>query len=572
MEKRWIDKPLPQTAEETQTIEQLSNSLNISTLLATLLWQRGISNFEEARLYFRPSLTHLHDPMLMKDMDKAVVRLTKAIETGENIMIFGDYDVDGTTSVAMFYGFLKRIYPNLIFYIPDRYTEGYGVSLKGIETAHDNDFTLIITLDCGIKSIKLVKQAQEWGIDFIICDHHRPGDELPPAVAVLDPKRADCPYPFKELTGCGVGFKLLQAYCQHHDIDEETYLFPYLDLGVVSIAADIVPIVGENRTMAYFGLKHLNSSPRAGLKALKEIAGFQGEMDITNVVFGLGPRINAAGRIKHAHDAVTLLLADNEEDATDFAVGINKHNVDRREHDTRITQEALTMIEEDDSLRNAKTTVLFKPDWHKGVIGIVASRCIEKYHRPTIILTKSDKKVAGSARSVPGFDLYDAIEACSDLLEQFGGHTFAAGLTLQEENVKAFQQKFEEIVSKRILPEQLSPMIEVDMRIPLKHITERFFSIINQMQPFGPGNMTPVFVSENVRLRGYPRILKEKHLKLDVCQDDSPVFSAIGFGMAEFYEPLMQGKAFHICYNIEINEFQGKRSLQLHLKDIKVSQ
>ena len=572
MEKRWIDKPLPQTAEETQTIEHLSNSLNISTLLATLLWQRGISNFEEARLYFRPSLTHLHDPMLMKDMDKAVVRLTKAIETGENIMIFGDYDVDGTTSVAMFYGFLKRIYPNLIFYIPDRYTEGYGVSLKGIETAHDNDFTLIITLDCGIKSIKLVKQAQEWGIDFIICDHHRPGDELPPAVAVLDPKRADCPYPFKELTGCGVGFKLLQAYCQYHGIDEETYLFPYLDLGVVSIAADIVPIVGENRTMAHFGLKHLNSSPRAGLKALKEIAGFQGEMDITNVVFGLGPRINAAGRIKHAHDAVTLLLADNETDAIDFAVGINKHNVDRREHDTRITQEALTMIEEDDSLRNAKTTVLFKPDWHKGVIGIVASRCIEKYHRPTIILTKSDKKVAGSARSVPGFDLYDAIEACSDLLEQFGGHTFAAGLTLQEEKVKAFQQKFEEIVSKRILPEQLSPMIEVDMRIPLKHITERFFSIINQMQPFGPGNMTPVFVSENVRLRGYPRILKEKHLKLDVCQDDSPVFSAIGFGMAEFYEPLMQGKAFHICYNIEINEFQGKRSLQLHLKDIKVSQ
>ena len=487
-------------------------------------------------------------------------------------MIFGDYDVDGTTSVAMFYGFLKRIYPNLIFYIPDRYTEGYGVSLKGIETAHDNDFTLIITLDCGIKSIKLVKQAQEWGIDFIICDHHRPGDELPPAVAVLDPKRADCPYPFKELTGCGVGFKLLQAYCQYHGIDEETYLFPYLDLGVVSIAADIVPIVGENRTMAHFGLKHLNSSPRAGLKALKEIAGFQGEMDITNVVFGLGPRINAAGRIKHAHDAVTLLLADNETDAIDFAVGINKHNVDRREHDTRITQEALTMIEEDDSLRNAKTTVLFKPDWHKGVIGIVASRCIEKYHRPTIILTKSDKKVAGSARSVPGFDLYDAIEACSDLLEQFGGHTFAAGITLQEENVKAFQQKFEEIVSKRILPEQLSPMIEVDMRIPLKHITERFFSIINQMQPFGPGNMTPVFVSENVRLRGYPRILKEKHLKLDVCQDDSPVFSAIGFGMAEFYEPLMQGKAFHICYNIEINEFQGKRSLQLHLKDIKVSQ
>ena len=571
MEKRWIDKPLPQTAEENHTIVQLSNSLNISTLLATLLWQRGISNFEEARLYFRPSLTHLHDPMLMKDMDKAVARLTKAIETGENIMIFGDYDVDRTTSVAMFYGFLRRIYPNLIFYIPDRYTEGYGVSLKGIETARDNDFTLIITLDCGIKSIQLVKQAQEWGIDFIICDHHRPGNELPPAVAVLDPKRADCPYPFKELTGCGVGFKLLQAYCQHHDIDEETYLFPYLDLGVVSIAADIVPIVGENRTMAHFGLKYLNASPRSGLKALKEIAGFQGEMDITNVVFGLGPRINAAGRIKHAHDAVTLLLADNEVDAIDFAVGINKHNVDRREHDTRITQEALTMIEEDDWLRNAKTTVLFKPDWHKGVIGIVASRCIEKYHRPTIILTKSDKKVAGSARSVPGFDLYDAIEACSDLLEQFGGHTFAAGLTLQEENVKAFQQKFEEIVSQRILPEQLSPMIEVDMRIPLKQITERFFSIINQMQPFGPGNMTPVFVSENVRLRGYPRILKEKHLKLDVFQDDSPVFSAIGFGMAEFYEPLMQGKAFHICYNIEINEFQGKRSLQLHLKDIKVS-
>lgn len=569
MEKRWIFKSLPQTQEDHNTIEQLAESLNVNLFLATLLWQRSITDFDEAKHYFRPSLTHLHDPSLMQDMDKAVERLSIAMETGENILIYGDYDVDGTTSVAMFYGFLKNRYPKVAFYIPDRYKEGYGVQRTGIEFARDNDFSLIITLDCGIKSVELIAEAKAMGIDFIICDHHRPGDEIPHAI-VLDPKRKDCHYPFDELTGCGVGFKLLQAFCRKHGIDEEQALFPYLDLLVVSIASDIVPIVGENRTLAHFGLKQLNSNPRTGLKTLIEVAGFQNDLDITNVVFGLGPRINAAGRIKHANDAVNLLLAEEKEEAQGFAVEVNRHNNDRKGFDTRITQEALDMIEQDDWLRNAKSTVLYKHDWHKGVVGIVASRCIEKYYRPTIILTESHEKAAGSARSVHGFDVYEAINECADLLEQFGGHMYAAGLTLPIENVEAFRQRFDEVVTRRITEEQRSPVIEVDMKIPLSQVTEKFYRIIAQMSPFGPKNMMPTFVSENVRLRGYPRILKEKHLKLEVVQEDSPVFSAIGFSMAEFYEPLMKGNPFQLCYQVEINEYRGERNLQLHIKDIKV--
>ncbi|MBO9638484.1 MAG: single-stranded-DNA-specific exonuclease RecJ, partial [Siphonobacter aquaeclarae] len=513
-------------------------------------------------------LNQLNYPFLMKDMDRAVERLSHALKAGEKILVYGDYDVDGTTSVALFYGFLRTFYPSLEFYIPDRYKEGYGVQQPGIDYALANGFTLIVTLDCGIKSVDLINSAREQGLDFIICDHHRPGDQLPDAVAVLDPKREDCQYPFKELTGCGVGFKLLQAYCQYEEISQEP-LLEYLDLVAVSIAADIVPIVGENRILAYYGLKQLNAAPRMGLKTLIRAAGMKPPLDITNVVFGLSPRINAAGRIKHAYDAVNLLLCEDEAEAEDFARIINVHNTDRREFDTRITQEALEMIEGNDWLRSAKTTVLFKNDWNKGVVGIVASRCIERYYRPTIILTESNEKAAGSARSVPGFDVYEAIEACSDLLEQFGGHMYAAGLTLKVENVPLFQQRFEEVVARKIRSEDLTPQIDIDMKLPLTTISDKFFSILSQMGPFGPQNMTPVFVAEQVYVYGTPRILKEKHLKMDVRQQGGGVFPCIGFGLAHFYEPLLEGKPFDLCYQIEMNEFQGRRNLQLHIKDIK---
>jgi single-stranded-DNA-specific exonuclease len=577
-EKRWIYKPNPPQKQ----IDLLVEKLHVSTEMATLLAQRGIADFDEAKAFFRPDLTLLHDPFLMKDMDVAVARLEKAIFKGEKILVYGDYDVDGTTSVATFYGFLKEnVYHNaadcpLEFYIPDRYLEGYGVSQKGIEYAAENGFGLIVSLDCGIKSKDKVAWAKAHGVDFIICDHHRPDEnDLPDAIAVLDPKRSDCLYPFKELTGCGVGFKLLQAFCQNQGVADEL-LLPYLDLVVTSISCDIVPIVGENRIMSYFGLQQLNTNPRTGLKALMKSASIEGKMDITKVVFGLGPRINAAGRIKHAYDAVNLLLTNDEDQALEFANIISKHNTDRKGLDSSITTEALTIIEQDDLLQQAKSTVLFKNDWHKGVIGIVASRCIEKYHRPTIILTESHGHAAGSARSVPGFDVYDAIEECAEHLIQFGGHTFAAGLTLEISEIENFKRKFEEVVARKILPEQLSPMIDIDLKLPLLSISDKFHRVMTQMSPFGPQNMTPVFVSEKVMLYGKPIKMKEKHLKINVFQDDSlngnsPVFTCVGFGMVEdFYEKLQEGKPFSICYTIEINEWQGKRSFQLMLKDIKI--
>ena len=567
-EKRWLLKSLPQTPEETACVDTLCAQLNVDEALATLLWQRGVTCFDNARDFFRPSLDLLHDPFLMRDLDRAVERLEEAFAHGEKILVYGDYDVDGTTSVALFYGFLKTFTDLVEFYIPDRYKEGYGVQRTGIEYALENGFSLVVTLDCGIKSVELIAEAQERGLDFIVCDHHRPGAELPPAVAVLDPKRADCAYPFKELTGCGVGFKLLQGFCRKNNIPDAR-VFEYLDLVAVSIAADIVPIVGENRILAFYGLKRLNENPRAGFGALIKVAGFQKTLDISNVVFGLGPRINAAGRIKHAHEAVNLLLSENEMQAMDFAQNINVHNTDRRDFDVRITQEALAMMEGDAWFQTAKSTVLFKNDWHKGVIGIVASRCIERYHRPTIILTESHDKVAGSARSVPGFDVYEAIEECSDLLEQFGGHMYAAGLTLKAENVPAFRQKFEEVVSRRIKPEQLTPLVDVDLNVHLRQLTPKFYRILQQMQPFGPQNMTPVFVSENVKLRGLPYLMKEKHLKLQVHQDDSPLFTAIGFGMAHFYERLLTHATCHLCYTLELNDFKGQQTLQLTLRDIK---
>ncbi|GAA4408375.1 single-stranded-DNA-specific exonuclease RecJ [Nibrella viscosa] len=575
--KRWILKPFPDAPAQRSAIEELTRSLGVNPFLASLLVQRGVHTFDEARTFFRPEITHLHDPFLMKDMDKAVERLQFAMIRQEKILVYGDYDVDGTTSVALFYGFLKQIYPNIDYYIPDRYKEGYGISKQGIQWASENGFTLIVSLDCGIKSIDRVTEASQLGIDFIICDHHRPGAELPPAVAVLDPKRNDCSYPFKELTGCGVGFKLLHAFCVFREFPLDD-LYAYLDLVVVSIASDIVPINGENRVLAYYGLKQLNSSPRPGLKALIRIAAISRELDINSVVFGLGPRINAAGRIEHAKAAVQLLLAQNDIEADNFALKINEHNKSRQGFDKDITDQALAMILGDEMLLSAKSTVLFNQGWHKGVIGIVASRCIERFHRPTIILTKSnEEKAAGSARSVPGFDVYEAIEECADLLEQFGGHTFAAGLTLTIDNIPAFQKKFEEVVAGRIREEQLTPMIEIDLPLDFAAIDRKFYNIVRQMSPFGPHNLQPVFMTEDVYLAGPPMLMKEKHIRINVRQGRSGhVMTAVGFNLSGWHEPLVQclrhGQPFSICYQVEENNYNGNSTLQLHLKDIKCSQ
>ena len=569
--KRWIAKPFPNSGEQQTAIESLTQSLGISSFLAALLVQRGVMTYNEARLFFRPELGHLHHPFDMKDMDRAVMRLQMAMlpEREEKILIYGDYDVDGTTSVALVYGFLKKYHAQIDYYIPDRYKEGYGISQQGIEWAAANGFSLIIALDCGIKSVERVAEAKALGVDFIICDHHRPGPELPDAAAVLDPKREDCSYPYKELSGCGVGFKLLQAFCIHKEIDPAE-LHPYLDLVAVSIASDIVPLTGENRILAYYGLKYLNATPRTGLKALIKVAGFSRELDITGVVFGIGPRINAAGRIQHAKAAVQLLLAESEIEADQFALAINKHNNSRREFDSSMTEQALTMIRENEALMQAKSTVLFDASWHKGVIGIVASRCIEHFYRPTIILTQSNDKAAGSARSVPGFDVYEAIEECSDLLEQFGGHTFAAGMTMSVTNIDAFRQRFEEVVSRTIKEEHMTPLIDVDLPLDFSEINDKLVRIMKQMGPFGPHNLQPVFVTEDVYLVGEPIIMKDKHLKINVRQQRTGhILTAVGFGFAHVAHQIQPNKPFSICYQVEQNFYNGNVSLQLMLKDVK---
>ncbi|MGK0138925.1 MAG: single-stranded-DNA-specific exonuclease [Algoriphagus sp.] len=570
--KRWEFLPTGQNKQEAEEINRLSSDLNISRPLTTLLWQRGVKTFNEAKYFFRPSLANLHDPFLMKDMNLAVERLQIAIDQREKIVIYGDYDVDGTTAVALVYGFLSEFYDNLEHYNPDRYREGYGISDIGIDWAKSQGATLIIALDCGIKSNDKVEYATEKGIDFIICDHHEPGEEIPKAVAVLDPKRKDCPYPFKELTGNGVGFKLLMAYCLKNEISLDR-LFAYLDLAMVSIASDIVPIIGENRILAFYGLEKINDKPRVGLRALKELAGFQGEMSIENVVFTIGPRINAAGRIRHAKAAVELLLSNDYEEAIDFAHKIQEHNLERRGHDSRITEEALAMIENDNwLLKEAKSTVLFQENWHKGVIGIVASRCIEHHYRPTVIFTKTkDGMAAGSARSVSGFNLYAAVESCSHLLEQFGGHMHAAGMTIPIKNIDMFRKTFNESVEKVITAEQLTAHINVDLEIPLEELSPKFFRIMKQMGPFGPKNMHPVFMSKKIKLASKPQVLKEKHLKLELVETDSgTMMTALGFGMrASFYEKLIQAETFCIVYTLEENTFRGKSSLQIYLKDIK---
>lgn len=564
MQKRWVFEE----EFDAEVVDQIQQEMNVSETIAILLSQRGIHSLEEAKDFFRPKLEFLHDPFLMKDMDVAVDRLNKAIEKNEKIMVYGDYDVDGTTAVATFFGFLSQHYDNLEYYIPDRYKEGYGVSKAGIDYAQEQGFGLIITLDCGIKAVSRTADAVEADIDMIICDHHTPGEKLPPAVAVLDPKRTDCNYPYKELSGCGVGFKLLQAFCQDRKLDERQ-LFDYLDLMAVSIASDIVPLTGENRVFAYYGLKKLNQQPRPGLAALVNLCKSKKDLTISGIVFGIGPRINAAGRMKHAGAAVDLLLAKTVEEAESLASSIDGQNDQRRTFDSSITEEALEMIATNDELISAKSTVLYKNTWHKGVIGIVASRCIEKYYRPTVILTESNDMVTGSARSVDGFDVYEAIAECADLLEQYGGHKYAAGVTLPTENVEAFQKKFEEVVARNITQEQTKPVIKADAVIFLDEINERFYKVISQMGPFGPRNMQPVFVSENLFATN-ARVLKGQHLKFTVKQDGThAAFDVIGFGLGEYMDFIDSGMRFHMAYTVDENEFRGVTSLQLMIKDIK---
>jgi single-stranded-DNA-specific exonuclease len=561
---RWTIKAKP----EKEKVQKLQSELQVDELIATLLLQRGVENYDQAKTFFRPSLDDLHNPYLMKDMDKAVARIETAIEKGENILVFGDYDVDGTTAVSLVSSYLRSYYPNIATYIPDRYDEGYGISYKGIDFAEDNEFTLIIALDCGIKSIDHVAYANARNIDFIICDHHRPGDALPNAVAVLDPKREDCFYPYDELCGCGVGFKLVQALAEHRGQTIEDLVL-YLDLVATAIAADIVPITGENRVLAKFGLEVINANPRPGIKALIQNVKKQ-VLTITDVVFIIAPRINAAGRIKHGNEAVALLTEYDLEQAEQFASEIEQHNTDRKDLDKQITVEALAQIEANNEKENF-TTVLYQENWHKGVIGIVASRLTETYYRPTIVFTKSGDKLAASARSVKDFDVYNALEACSEHLEQFGGHRYAAGMTLKEENYLTFKAAFEKEVQATIPPELLIPEVAVDAEINFSDINPRFIRLLSQFEPFGPENMTPTFVTKNIKDTGYAKPLgkEDEHLKLFVKQNNSEGFGAIAFNLGAKLEMVTNQKPFEAVYCIDENEFNGNVTVQLRIKDLK---
>ena len=561
---RWTLKPKP----SEETVQHLAKALNVEDFVATLLVQRGIETFEDAKRFFRPSLDDLHDPYLMKDMKKAVARIENAIENEENILVFGDYDVDGTTAVSLVSSYLKTYYPNVATYIPDRYDEGYGISFKGIDFADDNGFSLIIALDCGIKSIDHVAYAKARNIDFIICDHHRPGNSLPEAVAILDPKRDDCSYPYDELCGCGIGFKLIQALGTNRNqtIDD---LIPYLDLVSAAIAADIVPMTGENRVLAYFGLQVINSDPRPGIKAIIHQIKKQ-TLDITDVVFIIAPRINAAGRIKHGNHAVELLTEFDFEQAQQFASEIEAYNSERKDLDKLITKEALQQIEKNNE-KERFTSVVFQENWHKGVIGIVASRLIETYYRPTLVFTKSGDKYAASARSVKGFDVYNALEACTEHLEQFGGHMYAAGMTLAAEKYEIFKDAFEKEVERTIHPDMLTPEIAVDAEINFSDITPKLIRILKQFEPFGPQNMTPIFLTKNIKDTGYgkPMGQEDEHLKLFVKQNNSEGLAAIGFNLGNKIELTTHQKPFQAVYCIDENEWKDKVSLQLRLRDIK---
>ncbi len=568
MEKRWVVKEMGDPA----VIKQLARALGVSESLANLMVQRNISSADEANAFFNPSLDYLHDPFLMKDMNIAVDRISAAVKKNERILVYGDYDVDGTTAVALMYSFLKDQYSNVEYYIPDRYKEGYGVSIQGIDFAYQNNCKVVITLDCGIKAVEKVKYARSKGLDVIICDHHYPGEEIPKALAVLDPKQPSCSYPYKDLSGCGVGFKLVHAYSRVHGIPFSK-ISHYLDLVAVSIASDIVPITGENRVMAYFGLKRLNECPRTGLREIIRESEVTKSLTIEDVVFKIGPRINAAGRMETGSKAVDLLVSSDTRLANGISKEINNFNIERRSVDRIITTEAMRMIAEDQRTVNSRTTVLFNPTWKKGVIGIVASRLIETYYRPTVILTESNGFATGSARSVQGYDLYQAIEACSDLLESFGGHMFAAGLTLKKENIRPFMDRFEHYVNSTITEEQLVPRIFIDTQLSFSEINEDFFKTMSQFQPFGPENMSPVFVSRNVFDTGSGRMVGSsgEHLKLDLCHESTgqKSFSAIAFSQANHFEYIKGGNPFDICYSLEMNEFRGNKNLQLNIRDIK---
>ncbi len=568
-ERKWILKE----KADPEKVDRLSAELGIDRVLAELLVKRNVESFEQARSFFRPSLNDLHDPFLMNDMDVAVERVRKAITTEEKILVYGDYDVDGTTAVALVYSFFHRYSSKVDFYIPDRYDEGYGVSYKGIDWASDNGYTLIITLDCGIKANEKVDYAAAKGIDMIICDHHLPEDTLPDAVAVLDPKRLDNTYPFDDLSGCGVGFKFVQAYSKKYNIPFET-LIPLLDLLVVSISADLVTMVGENRVLAHFGLKQLNENPRKGLMAMATLSKLEpGHLTIDDIVFKIGPRINAAGRMESGRMAVELLTSSDDHTAASIGEQINQSNNDRKCIDREITQEALEMVKNKTALSCDAATIVYNPTWNKGVVGIVASRLVEAYYKPTIVLTKSNGFVTGSARSVSGFDLYEAIESCSDLLENFGGHVYAAGLTLKESNLDAFVERVNRFIGEKITEEMLTPVTEIDAKLEFSQITPKFFRLLKQFQPFGPGNSSPVFITENVSDGGNGRKVGAGgvHMKLDLIDEKQPFHQipAIAFNMAEYYEYIKAGNPFDICYSIVENYYRGNSTLQLRIKDIK---
>jgi len=581
MDMRWVQKK----HDDNEIVNSLSEALNINGHLAKLLMQRGVKTFDEAKSYFRPSLEDLHDPFLMKDMDKAVDRIITAVKKGEKIMIYGDYDVDGTTAVSLVYSFFRTFYKKVEFYIPDRYSEGYGISYKAIDFACSEGVKLMITLDCGIKAVAKVDYAREKGLDIIIGDHHRPGDKVPEATAVLDPKQADCEYPFKELSGCGVGFKLIQAIAIKKKIPEEK-VFSCLDLVAISNAADIVPLTGENRILTYFGLKNLNQNPRIGINSILKSVGikknekavngliYDRELTVNDIVFLLGPRINAAGRIESATDSVKLLISNNEEYADKLGAAINELNTTRRDLDSNITKEALEMLKDLSLDPNKKTTVVYQEDWHKGVIGIVASRLIEKYYRPTIVLTKADGLITGSARSIKNFDIYDAIDDCSDILEHFGGHTYAAGLAFKPEKLDEFIQRFEEYAKDRITENMLIPELEIDDELYVGDINFKFYRILKQFAPFGPGNMSPVFITKNVIDSGYAKLVGKNganHLKFSVVHTNrtgNPI-PAIAFNQGHHIDKMREGLPFSVCYHIDENTWQGNTTLQLRVKDIR---
>jgi single-stranded-DNA-specific exonuclease len=564
MDKRW--KIL--TADE-QEVSALQQALKINPILSKILVQRGLNTFDKAKSFFRPQLTDLHSPWLMKDMELAVNRIFQAFERKEKILVFGDYDVDGTTSVASMYQFLKAQYEAVDFYIPHRYKEGYGVSKLGIDHAKENGFELIISLDCGIKSVELIAYAKELGIDFIVCDHHLPDNELPVAVAILNPKQPGCNYPYKELCGCGVGFKLMQALAEKLTLPDSSYL-QFLDLVATAIAADIVPMTGENRVMAFYGLKKVNEDPCAGIKALMQLAAVQKEMHINSLVFVIAPRVNAAGRMDDAKKAVQLFIEKDPQRALEFAEMLHSDNTDRKEADSNITEEALALLRNDD-VSDRKTTVVFKEHWHKGVVGIVASRLIESYYRPTIVLTKSGDVIAGSARSVAGFNLYEAIHECREHLLGYGGHFAAAGMTLLPEKVEAFSLKFEEVVSRIIHPELLIPEIVIDSEVNFTELKESFYNIICQMEPFGPENLRPLFVARNVKEAGFSKIVKEQHIRF-VVKQNGITFTGIGFNLATRFHLLQMNHPLDIVFTLDINEWQGTKTLQLKVVDFRLSE